>query len=89
MVSVVPVVVMGSVTCNAAIRDSHLQRAFQPEGYDGVPGDPDRPTTRLAAVDRSNDRSHETLIALGFDAVWIGTQGITLPIHNDRFHVEY
>jgi hypothetical protein len=89
MVSIVPVVVMVSLTSYAAINNSHLQRAIQPERYNGVAGNSDGPAMCLAPVDRSHDGAYEAVIASRFDAVWIGSDGITLPIDNNRFQIEY
>jgi hypothetical protein len=81
--------VMVSVTGYTAISDAHVQWAIQTEYDNGVPGNSDGPAPNLSPADRSYNRSNEAVIALRFDAVGIGSDGITLPIHRDRFKVEY
>jgi hypothetical protein len=88
MVPIVIVVVV-PVAVYARIRDSHLQWVVQSESDNGIAANPDGPPTCLAAVDRPHNGSHEAVITARFDAVWLGSQGITLPIHNHRFQVEY
>jgi hypothetical protein len=81
--------VVVSVTGHTPIGNSHLHWAFQTEGYYRIPRDSHGAATNLSTGDGPYNRSHNAIIALRFDAIRVGSDAVSLPIHNDRFQVEY
>jgi hypothetical protein len=61
---IIVIVIMITVPRQPLIRDSHFKRPLQAEGHYGVPRNSYRPAMRFTAVNRSDNPTDKTVIAL-------------------------
>ena len=79
---------MPAVTIVTTVRHSQFERSLQPEGHDGIPGNPNRTAPRLAAVDRADNPADYAVVPARFDALRFRSDSITLTIYYDRFQIQ-
>jgi len=72
----------------APVNNTHVQGSVQAERDDRVPGNAHGAAAGLTTIDGSDNGSNQAVVSLGFNTVWIGSDGVTLAIDNNGFQIK-
>jgi hypothetical protein len=79
---------MPAVTIVATVGHSQSERSLQPEGHDGIPGNPDSTPPSFPTVYRSDNSADYAVIPARFDALRFRSDSVTLTVYCDRFQIQ-
>ena len=88
VVPVVIIVVVPSLSLHTAIRNTDIQWPVKPETEWRISGNSDSPSANLAAIDGSDNRSNQAVVARRFYAIGVGLHRVPLAVDGDRLQIQ-
>jgi hypothetical protein len=82
IVAVIPIMIVVAISGYAPVNNAHVQGSFQAERHHRIAGNAHSAATGMATIDGADNGSNKAVVALGFNAVWVGSDGVPLAIDN-------